>query len=189
MSFADLVSFFLCFQSAPPTPQSVDASGDSAQDTGKLTSLFTEHQIEILNCMTKTDHLPRLFFAGKHHNNNSTSANNNGGAVNPLPMIKPKTERRRTVSMRKMHDAREELLRRSTTPDVKEVTTTTMTLSDSSPNCQLTKFFDFFPCADNTTVWAIEFPVARRYIGSNDPKHANELQRHYKQLHRSSDWW
>lgn len=80
----------MCFQSAPPTPQSVDASGDSTQDTGK------------------------------HHNNNSTSANNNGG-VNPVPMIKPRAERRRTVSMRKMHDAREELLRRSTTPDVKEV--------------------------------------------------------------------
>lgn len=60
------------------------------------------------------------FILGKHHNNNNTSANNNG-AVIPMPMSKPKTERRRTVSFRKGHDPREELLRRSTTPDVKEV--------------------------------------------------------------------
>lgn len=59
-------------------------------------------------------------FTGKHTNNNSTSANNNGG-VNPIPITKPKHERRRTVSFRKGIDPREELLRRSTTPDVKEV--------------------------------------------------------------------
>lgn len=38
-----------------------------------------------------------------------------------LPVALPKVERRRTVSFRKGHDPREELLRRSTTPDVKEV--------------------------------------------------------------------
>lgn len=57
---------------------------------------------------------------GKHNNNNFTSANNNGG-INPIPLSKPKHERRRTVSFRKGIDPREELLRRSTTPDVKEV--------------------------------------------------------------------
>lgn len=60
------------------------------------------------------------FILGKHNNNNITSANNNG-AINPIPLSKPKQERRRTVSFRKGVDQREELLRRSTTPDVKEV--------------------------------------------------------------------
>lgn len=93
---------------------------------------------------------------GKHHNNNSTSANNNGGGgggVNPMPMIKPKTERRRTVSMRKMHDAREELLRRSTTPDVKEVKKTSeIPFQKVRVTILLTFSLFLFFTPDNTTI-------------------------------------
>lgn len=64
------------------------------------------------------------FFAGKTINNNTTTTGNGNGIIqkNPLPPISiPKLERRRTVSFRKGMDPREELLRRSTTPDVKDV--------------------------------------------------------------------
>lgn len=43
-NFADISSVcarVFVFQSAPPTPQPVDASGDSTQDTGKLTFILS----------------------------------------------------------------------------------------------------------------------------------------------------
>lgn len=71
--------------------------------------------------MNRSKSKSSFLFTGKHNNNNITSANNNGGVI-PIPLSKPKQERRRTVSFRKgVYDPREELLRRSTTPDVKEV--------------------------------------------------------------------
>lgn len=60
-----------------------------------------------------------FFLIGKQNNNNNHSNANNGNIQNPLPAI-PKQERRRTVSFRKNIDSLE-YLRRSTTPDVKEV--------------------------------------------------------------------
>lgn len=59
---------------------------------------------------------------GRLNNNNTqiTGASNGHSHVGP-PVTLPKTERRRTVSFRKGMDPREELLRRSTTPDIKEV--------------------------------------------------------------------
>ncbi|XP_031633683.1 KAT8 regulatory NSL complex subunit 1 [Contarinia nasturtii] len=77
-------------ESAPPTPQSVDAPADSAQESAK-------------------------------HNNNNTSVNNNGG-VNAMSKSKLKQESRRMNAFRKAYDQREELLRRSTTPEIKETT-------------------------------------------------------------------
>lgn len=60
-----------------------------------------------------------LLSTGKQHNNNNHSNANNGNIQNPLPLTS-KHERRRTVSFRKNIDSLE-YLRRSTTPDVKEV--------------------------------------------------------------------
>lgn len=91
------------------------------------------HQLNQLLKMVMLTHSPPysfliilivlVLFAGKTINNNTTTTGNGNGIIqkNPLPPVSIPKERRRTVSFRKGVDPREELLRRSTTPDVKDV--------------------------------------------------------------------
>lgn len=111
------------------------------QNTNKCILFFSRHR-QLLSQLTHLlNQLPKVVsknafiqgFSNKYFvtitgkpitNNNNTTTNNgnNGITQNPLPPTTiPKNERRRTVSFRKGIDAREELLRRSTTPDVKDV--------------------------------------------------------------------
>lgn len=108
-------------QSAPPTPQSVDTSAEPTAENGNANSFSP--LIPFGNVSYFHD---RFFFfiLGKTINNNTTTTGKGNGIIqkNPLPPVSiPKLERRRTVSFRKGVDPREELLRRSTTPDVKDV--------------------------------------------------------------------
>lgn len=69
-----------------------------------------------------------------------------------------KAERRRTVSMRKISEAREELLRRSQTPDIKEVCISmSKDISVINPNLKITliNFIQTIPPYD-----PLEFPLS-----------------------------
>lgn len=102
-------------QSIPsPAPPATTAEGENAADSS-MYPFFTYHKTPTrrLSINTKSISLSAQFSQPPPVTNNGTGSTTLTSAI--------KAERRRTVSLRKISEAREELLRRSHTPDIKEV--------------------------------------------------------------------